>query len=370
MFINTFLCLQTSYHFKLTPVLFSDMRMSETEKLSCGQTYIDVEDATFLSIKEALKDQTKVFLNSSKRRDLFPILDDGTLASTGLNILFGKRSSGKTYTMDQVYENFKGTKIKYIRQFDLIEKDKDKAQKIFDEKISNDRSLFTDDYYAQFKEIVGSMVEMDIKPLEDEADIYIKKLIAFAVQADNLDAFAKVPLFSEQEYASTNTKSLEELINSVITIISNSEYSDIISKYLEKKFLYGLLVELVQKWENIALENEVAKATNEIIKLVKEKLEIESSQDSIPSFRINNYAEVILDISQFNTLCEIIKNEKNLLSTQLGKFTIKAKRSPLGSAQQLQRIISKQGKYSDAFQYYDNSGVINLQHLKKCSQIT
>ena len=354
---------------ELTPVLFSDMRMSEAEKLSCSQTYLDIDDATFLSIKESLKDKTKVFLNSSKRRDFFPILNDGTLASTGLNILFGKRSSGKTFTMDKIFENFQGTKIKYIRQFDLIEKDKDKAQQIFDEKISKDRLLFSENYYVQFKEIVGSMVEIDTKPLEYEAEIYINKLVAFAEQSDNLDAFAKVPLFSEQESERTNTKSLEELITSVITIISNSEYSDVISNYLERKALYGLLAELILKWKSIALENEIVRTTNEIINVVKKKLEIESSQDSIPSFRIITYAETVLDISQFNTLCAAIKSEKSLVSTQLGKFTIEAKRSQICGAQELQKIISKKGKYSDAFQQYDNDGFTYLQYLKNCDQI-
>src|SRR3990167_4939603 len=48
--------------------------------------------------KFSLRDRSKVSLSRSEGNSLFQVFDDGQKLSTGLNILFGARSSGKTVT--------------------------------------------------------------------------------------------------------------------------------------------------------------------------------------------------------------------------------------------------------------------------------
>ena len=53
-----------------------------------------------MSLKYALTDKAKVSLKPEDGNSLFQILDNGLQISTGLTVLLGKRSSGKTYTLD------------------------------------------------------------------------------------------------------------------------------------------------------------------------------------------------------------------------------------------------------------------------------
>ncbi|TOR21591.1 hypothetical protein CGG78_24620, partial [Vibrio parahaemolyticus] len=52
----------------------------------------------------------------------FQVLDNGLEISTGLNVLLGQRSSGKSHTLNEIFNYSENEKIKYIKQFELLER--------------------------------------------------------------------------------------------------------------------------------------------------------------------------------------------------------------------------------------------------------
>lgn len=81
---------------KLVPVIFSDIRLSTAlSNFSIRQTFIDLDEITFNGIKSCLFDKDKVFLSKVDGNELFQVTDDGINISTGLNVVFGERSTGK-----------------------------------------------------------------------------------------------------------------------------------------------------------------------------------------------------------------------------------------------------------------------------------
>ncbi len=354
----------------ITPVLFSDIRPSESTVLPNSQTYLDIDSKSFSSIKECLKDKSKAYLNDQKKNNLFPILDDGTLASTGLNIIMGKRSTGKTYTMDLIYDLFGRDKIKYIRQFELIEKNKEEAQKAFDRNLSNEKSLFTETYLKEFKDIVDSMNNIKNDETIRECGEYIESLRNFAIEYDKLDSYAKVPIFQQQEFSLVGTVELNELIAAVQKILDNKEYQSLIEKYLERKSLINLYNDLIIKYRYKQLENKKFEITNDIIKSVKRVLQIKSSNNPITNFDCNKYVKQRLDVKKFNSLAKILEKEKEIKKEQIGKFYIQVLRKPISSVRTLQNIFKKQGAYKDAFDAYSEpfkyfEKLNNLQYIPK-----
>lgn len=106
----------------LTPVLFSDSRIHEKMNKFVGrQTYIDCSEISLEAIKSCLQGKSKVALNCADGNELVPIFEDGQMLSTGLNILLGERSSGKTYTLEKIKEGIENPK--YIAQFSLVQQD-------------------------------------------------------------------------------------------------------------------------------------------------------------------------------------------------------------------------------------------------------
>lgn len=67
------------------------------------QTYIDIGNISLRSLKKALRDKTKVHLSVEEGHHLFQALPELKL-STGLSVIIGGRSSGKSYTLDRIYE--------------------------------------------------------------------------------------------------------------------------------------------------------------------------------------------------------------------------------------------------------------------------
>lgn len=90
----------------IVPAFFSDMRsVANLENFPMRQTYVDVDEVTLESLKYALKDKSKVYLSANKN-SLFELLPDGFQASTGLNVILGNRSSGKSVTLNKI-ENYR-----------------------------------------------------------------------------------------------------------------------------------------------------------------------------------------------------------------------------------------------------------------------
>lgn len=357
---------------ELTPVLFSDSRLNDESALPLRFTYIDINSTNFYSIKEGIRDKTKVYLNGDKSRDSFVILDDGTEASTGLNIIVGKRSSGKTHTINKIFENFNNPKIdksvKYIRQFDLVEVNEEKSEEQFSKKLANEKLDYEQEYLSNFKEIVDHVQTIDLSRYDTEADDFVSKLVEYATNVDKHDTFAKVPLFSEQLFIGKSTKEIDGLIEATIKLLDSKTYRQMINETVSRKSLINLLKKFVEEYKKVSKECICYTKANEIITNVQKALSIKSNQDSIPNFDLVKYAKDKMEVDNFIGLVKAIKTEKEIKSIPVGRFRIAAFRKPIKRSSELQKIYKTKGTCSDVFCNYDNPYVY-LRALKKSDTI-
>lgn len=338
----------------LTPVLFSDFRASTDDKgFPNSQTFLDIESKEFSIIKECLKDKNKVFLNNKKSRDLFPLLEDGTLASTGLNVIIGKRSTGKTYTMDYIFNSDKFRKVKYIRQFELIEKEQNSAEREFKTVISNRQSNFTDSYLNSFKQLVVSYGEIDLNNYFNSCKDYVSSLVSYAIESDKLDSFARVPLFKEQEFLIPDIKGLTDVIDAVIVLLKNETVKSVIEKHIKRENLVSLLSDLIQTYISQEKLRKKYERTNLIIRSVKERLKVKSSLNPISTFDCVAYSREKIEAIYFSNLVNGMKKTKIICEEPIGKFAIQAKRKPISSCSTLQKIFKSKVGFKDAFNSYD-----------------
>ena len=353
----------------LTPVLFSDCRLEDDSELPMRATFLDTNLTDLSSIKETLRDKEKVFINKNKAKEMFAILDDGTEASTGLNIIVGKRSSGKTYTLDKIFNAFNnpalGKSVKYIRQFELIERDSDDREESRFSKILADKSsLYGQEYLQEFKTIVDYVQTISIDKDESNADSYITSLLEFAANSEKHDSFAKVPLFSDQLFSSVSLSEVEGLISATRKLLESENYKTLIEKHIPKDKLVLLLSELISEYCKRALLARCYEKANEIIGIVKQSLAIKSNQNAVSNLDIIKLAKDKYEVNKFINLVEEIKIEKEIKKTIIGKFTVSAKRISISSASNLQKVFKTNGTVSDCYRYYNNPYVYLLE-LKK-----
>ncbi len=212
----------------LVPLLSSDVRIKkDLENFPTRFTFLDINDTSLKSIKYALKDKNKVFINESRNDNEFIFTSDGLVASTKLNVIIGKRSSGKTYTLNMIKNTFDTSDVKYIKQFEITEKSgQDKFEKIT--KVEYEK--ITNEYISPIANIMPYILEIDLEEDNTKLENYHSSLINRALNSERNDIFSKSSMFNEITFDTKTNNELVELINAIKILLDNDTYKEIIEK--------------------------------------------------------------------------------------------------------------------------------------------
>lgn len=345
---------------KLIPVIFSDLRVkSELKNFPGTHLYIDCDSFTIGGLKNSFKDRSKLSLSNNLSAEEFQINSTGTTASLGLNILIGKRSTGKTYLLDKLNKSFGIDSVKYIEQFSII---KDAEENAFKKKLEIDNSEFSENYLKELKEIVDIALKIDFKSENIALEAYLESLLDYASKQDKMDIFSKCKLFNATSFEIDEDEELQNNIKAVDTLLSSNKYEKIINKYIEKDNMKTLLYEFINIAKKKQMTNNNYKYVNDIIKNIKEELEENSAVNQIKEFNIIKYAMYKQFIKKFDYYVEKLKTEKEIAKNDFYKFKVRATRKPFTSVQKIKNKIKNCPRISSEFQYY-NSPFIYINAL-------
>ena len=339
---------------KLTPVLFSDSRMAtDFSGLPTRQTYIDCGEITLEALKSCLKDKSKVALSERDGNRLWQVFEDGQKISTGLNVLIGARSTGKSHTLNKLAEVVKNTK--YITQFSLVQHTATIDEREFKDSVEKRRSLVVEDYLSGLKRVLDSVISVDLTANERRVDEYVKSLIRSAEEIDKKDAFSKAALFDEVEFAIAKTENLTDLINSVRHIIENIEYRSTIEKHVNLDSLKRLARELIELLREKASDASKKKIVNELTKEIKSVL---SFHTSAPQVQDVDLYSVLLDkrkVERFSEIVSGVSREKVIFQETLQGFKIEARSLPFSGPGEVKIASGTKLSFSEAFRQYGNA---------------
>lgn len=349
---------------RLVPVFFSDSRMSsKLSKFPVRQTYLDCDETTFTAIKSCLSDKAKVALSATESNRLFTVFDDGQPISTGLNVVIGERSSGKSYFLDQI--DVGDEDIKYLRQFSLVERDAKEDRQRFDKILSDRKSLLTKDYLKPLSNVIEDVIEIDLANDERRVEKYLASLLKCASETERQDSFSKAKLFNEERFPSFVLDELEELIASTSHLINNVEYRATIDKHVELDALKTLIVELMTIWSSKDKERRKKKWVNELVKDIKRQLQSRSAATTIEDIDLYEVAMNKVKVKKFGEAVALARTERIIESANLQGFEIIAKTVNFKGAQDLKNHSESQKKFSPAFAEYGSP----YQYLLKLKEI-
>lgn len=342
-------CLKSSN--SLVPAYFSDIRIDENlTTFPTRQTFVNCGDITFAGIRNCLQDKQKVSLSEKDGHKFFQVFDDGFELSTGLNVILGERSSGKTYTLQRIFENFEN--VKYIRQFSLLEKDDTADSKKFSTLLSQKHSLFTQDFFEEFRETVNDIVDIDIEKNETLIEQYIASLLKNASETEKVDAFSKAQLFNEIEFTDSNQENLKTLIASVTSIIENTEYRDIIEKFISLTSLKELAIELMEKY-NGETELQLKKRwLNDLIISVKKTLQMHTATTAISEIDLYKIAIEKKKVEKFQEIAAFIQRDRQIMQKDVQGFKVVAATKKFQNATDLKNQSGVKLSFAEAFQAY------------------
>lgn len=349
----------------LVPVFFSDCRVSDTlSDLPTKQTYVDCEDLTFGTLRQVLKDRDKVSLSSNGGNNHFQVFPDGQKLSTGLNVVLGDRSSGKSHTLQRICDWFGENNTKYIRQFDLVARNELEDEKKFKDFLSEKTSLFSREYLADLQEAVGHMLEIDLQSDLDSVEQYVSTLLSFARDSSRHDAFSKATIYNEEPFQQKNLSGLENLISSTKRLVSNVEYREIIDKHIPQAALRALYVELMMTYGAQKEGNLKKDWVNTAIQDIKGRLQRKSSAPSVADVDLLRVATNKRAVAKFEELAKAARTPKIPLRKKKGSFEIVAQVGPFTRGGELKELSRSTKGFSAAFDKYDRPYEF-LQELRK-----
>lgn len=338
---------------EITPVIFSDVRIREgMSKFPSRQTYIDCGDLSLNSLKHSLRDRHKVALSKLEGNSLFQVFDDGQKLSTGLNIVLGARSSGKTETLTQISKDCEN--VKYIPQFSLVQRDDVNYEKEFNEDVARKKSTFADKHLTPFKTVLDDVLNIDIRVNQRKVEDYLATLLKSAEEAEKFDAFSKVALFNETQFEVAQDKGLGELIGSVRQLVENIEYREIIDKHVDVNNLKALAIELIELLWAKAYERKKRGVVNDVVRDVKSKLQLRTSATQVKD--VDLYRAMIEDrkVSKFNQIAKLLQAEKVIFQENIQGFKVVCKQRAFNGAGEILRVSGQRVGFSDAYQEYSS----------------
>ncbi|WP_299406115.1 hypothetical protein [uncultured Roseobacter sp.] len=350
---------------KLVPVYFSDCRMSaDLNPLPTRQTYLDCSEVSFGTLREVLRDKNKVALTEADGNKLFQIFPDGQSLSTGLNVVLGDRSSGKSHTLQRISDWFGEDNGKFVRQFDLVARNEAEDEKKFKDFLSERTSIFSKDYLADLQKVVEDVLDIDTVADLASVEDYVTSLLEYARETSKHDAFSKAKLYNEDALTKKNLDGLRQLIASTKHLLRNVEYREVIDKHLDTDALEALYVELMRVYCTQEEANAKKNWVNALVQDVKSKLQRKSSAPKIAELDLIKVELNKRKVSKFEEVVTLARQPKTPLRKRKQGFEVVAQVGPFRRAGELKEASRSNRSFSAAFQKYDEPYAF-LQELRK-----
>lgn len=336
---------------KLTPVLFSDARMRvDLGPVPLRQTYVDCGSLTVSTLKTCLRDKAKVALSEADGNELWQVLANGQKLSTGLNVLLGARSSGKTHTLDAICKTM--PRAKYIKQFSLVQQSDEAYEREFTGNVERRRSAFADDYLAGFKRVLDEIMNVDCAANDRDVGQYVETLVRAAREADRRDAFSKSALFDEVDFAVGKTDTLVDLIQSVRQVIENEEFRPIIEKHVDLKALKRLAMELIEALRARTLENMQKEFVNSAVREVKKGLKLRTAATQVEDVDLYEVSMDSKRVGRFTEIVNCLKQGSVIFEETIQGFRIEATKGAFNGAGEIKATSGVKTSFAEAFAKY------------------
>ena len=348
---------------RLVPVYFSDCRMKDDlSGLPVRQTYVDCNAVSFNAIRECLRDKNKVALSKSDGNKLFQVLENGQHISTGLNVVLGDRSSGKSHTLGAIKRRFPN--VHHIEQFALVARDESDDEKRFARYLSQNQGLFSKEYLAGLQRVIEDVVDIDLDSDDREIEKYIASLLAYARETERHDAFSKAKLYDEDPFPDRSQEGLTTLVSSTKNLISNVEFREVVEKHVARSSIINLYLELMNLYSERQKIRLKKRWVNDLLRDIKSHLQRSSAAPKIADVDLYNIALNKRKIAKFEQIAKRTQRRSTPLRRRMRGFSVVASVSPFTGAGEMSAVIRRQIALSNAYKEYERPYNF-LQKLKE-----
>lgn len=153
-----------------------------------------------------------------------------------------------------------------------------------------------------------------------------------------------------------------------MSLLDTQQYKELVSKHLPEASLKALLRDLIDLMRNGRLDGKYKKEVNNIIKMVKDSLQLKSAAPRIPDIDLYQYFINKKKREVFAQIAIAIKKNRVISQDKAGQFTISVSARPFVNASDLKTVglrqislVSAFEKYNDPVAYLDALKVVNVE---------
>lgn len=278
----------------LVPCLFSDAHATnqdsgnrnKIENLKNKQTYLQIDSCEFEDIKKCLRDKSKVSINKENLKDAINI--DGVNISSGLNLVVGKRGTGKTYFLNKIKE-YSDDECYEIKQFETARAD-EYIEKQRKEQGVKEFSLWQERYTKEFSKIKAYIQDMHNET--NDIEKFLVDVKRFANEMARSNSSQKYLLFQETEFELPNIDYIRNALKNIKEVIDNKEIWSLLKNNSQKKShfieVYSELRDIYLKYRQ---DSELKQKINEIMRNVKSTITAWIGIDNVQECSVNKVIE-------------------------------------------------------------------------------
>ena len=354
----------------LVPCLFSDAHATNQDsdnrndiaKLQNKQTYLQIDSCEFEDIKKCLRDKSKVSINKENLKDVVDI--DNVKISSGLNLVVGKRGTGKTYFLNKIKE-FSDDEYYEIKQFETAKAD-DYIEMQRKDQGSIEFSKWQEKYTNEFSKIKSYL--KDTYTETDDIEYFLVDVKRFATEMARSKSSQKYLLFQETEFELSNINYIRSALTNIKDVIENEEIWNLLNKNSQKKSdfieVYSELRDIYLKYRK---DNELKQKINEIMRDVKSTVTARTGISNVQECSINNIFHKLQLEKKIDSFLNQIIVETPLKNERLHGYQICVNLIPYKNASQFQKEIGTQEAVNnDLIKVYREKDFITfLKRLKQ-----
>jgi hypothetical protein len=354
----------------LVPCLFSDAHATnqdsgnrnKIENLKNKQTYLQIDSCEFEDIKKCLRDKSKVSINKENLKDAINI--DGVNISSGLNLVVGKRGTGKTYFLNKIKE-YSDDECYEIKQFETARAD-EYIEKQRKEQGVKEFSLWQERYTKEFSKIKAYIQDMHNET--NDIEKFLVDVKRFANEMARSNSSQKYLLFQETEFELPNIDYIRNALKNIKEVIDNKEIWSLLKNNSQKKShfieVYSELRDIYLKYRQ---DSELKQKINEIMRNVKSTITAWIGIDNVQECSVNKVIEKQQLEKKIDSFLKTIVVETPLKNDRLHGYQIRVNLIPYKTASQFQKAIGTQEAVNNDLikAYNDKDFIAFLKNLKQ-----
>ena len=354
----------------IAPCLFSDAHATEQDsdnrndivKLQNKQTYLQIDSCEFEDIKRCLQDKSKISISKENLKDVVNI--DGINISSGLNLVVGKRGTGKTHFLNRIKESIEDEYYE-IKQFETARADKYIEQQRKEQGLTA-ISSWQEKYINEFSKIKSYI--QDTGTELNDIEKFLTDVKRFANEMARSQSSQKYSLFKETEFELSNIEYIRDALINIKKVIEKNEIWKLLSNAAQKK---NNFIEVYSELRDIYLkhkrDNELRQKVNAIMGDIKATLTARTGISNIQECSINKVIHKYQLEKKIDDFLKRIIVETPMKNERLHGYQIQVNLVPYQTATQFQKEIGiKEAVHNDLIKIYrDKDFITFLKNLKQ-----